>query len=281
MDNSFASYDGVTPEGNPKVECWSSNNVSHPRNVFRNSNTKFKFVCCKCHHEFESRLNDIVNGHFCPYCAGQKLCNNEDCTLCLDNSFASYDGVTPEGNPKVGCWSSNNNLIPRNVFRNSTTKFKFVCCKCDHEFESTLNNIVNGNWCPCCKNKSEQILLSYLKQSFPHKILHQFKASWCKNLKTDKHLPFDFCIESLKIIIELDGDQHFRQVSNWESPERNKDRDLYKMKKAILNNFTVIRIYQPDVFNNTNDWKDNLNNVIKLHENPTQIFIGGVYDNHF
>lgn len=42
-------------------------------------------------------------------------------------------------------------------------------------------------------------------------IKSQYKMDWCKNIK---HLPFDFVLSERKIIIELDGPQHFRQVSN-------------------------------------------------------------------
>ena len=77
-----------------------------------------------------------------------------------------------------------------------------------------------------------------------------------------KHLPFDFCLEDLKIIIEVDGDQHFRQVSNWRTPEDQHDRDIYKQERAQENGFSVIRILQMDVFEDRYDWQTRLKNTI-------------------
>ena len=57
-----------------------------------------------------------------------------------------------------------------------------------------------------------------------------------------------------KIIIELDGPHHFRQVSNWGNYEENQKRDIYKMKCANENGFSVIRLLQEDVLFDKYDW---------------------------
>jgi very-short-patch-repair endonuclease len=83
---------------------------------------------------------------------------------------------------------------------------------------------------------------------------HQFKVDWCKNNKLNILWPYDFCIPELKAIIELDGLQHFEQVSSWKKPEVTQKRDLYKMKCANENGYSIIRILQEDVFNDKYDW---------------------------
>ena len=97
----------------------------------------------------------------------------------------------------------------------------------------------------------------------------QFKVEWCKEVK---HLPFDFVLEDIKIIIELDGEQHFIQVAKWKTPEHNRKRDLYKMKCANKNGFSVIRLLQDDVYKNRYDWLGELNSNIERirHENRVQ-----------
>jgi very-short-patch-repair endonuclease len=62
----------------------------------------------------------------------------------------------------------------------------------------------------------------------------------------------------LKIIIELDGEQHFRQVGKWKSPEETQKRDLYKEKCATENSYHVIRLLQEDVWRDKYDWKNTL-----------------------
>jgi very-short-patch-repair endonuclease len=92
----------------------------------------------------------------------------------------------------------------------------------------------------------------------------EYKFSWCKNIK---ELPFDFVLLHEKIIIELDGPHHFRQVSNWGKFEDNQKRDLYKMKCANENGFSVIRILQQDVLYDKYDWFTELaDNIDKIYQ---------------
>jgi very-short-patch-repair endonuclease len=85
-------------------------------------------------------------------------------------------------------------------------------------------------------------------------------------------LPFDFVVEDKKIIIELDGKQHFEQIGNWASPEENRKNDLYKMKCANENGFSVIRLLQKDVYKNKYHWLNELiSNIEKVsNENGVQ-----------
>lgn len=59
---------------------------------------------------------------------------------------------------------------------------------------------------------------------------------------------------------------------NGKPPEHNKTRDIYKMKCANDNGFSVIRILQNDVYYNKYDWLNelicNINNII--HDNIVQ-----------
>jgi very-short-patch-repair endonuclease len=97
----------------------------------------------------------------------------------------------------------------------------------------------------------------------------QIKYDWCKD---KKHLPFDFVIEERKIIIELDGEQHWIQIAKWKSPKHNRKNDLYKMKCANENGYSVIRILQEDVYKNKYNWfKELCDNIKKItNENIVQ-----------
>lgn len=69
---------------------------------------------------------------------------------------------------------------------------------------------------------------------------------------------------TIPIIIELDGIQHFEQVSNWQTPEKTQEIDKYKMERANNNGFSVIRLLQEDVFYDSYNWLDELKNNIEL-----------------
>ena len=103
---------------------------------------------------------------------------------------------------------------------------------------------------------------------FYNKLKQQYKVEWCKKIN---FLPFDFCIEKYKIIIELDGPQHFEQISNWSSPEENQKNDKYKMGCANNNGFSIIRILQEDVFYDTYNWLDELKESIEKIKNENKI----------
>ena len=60
----------------------------------------------------------------------------------------------------------------------------------------------------------------------------QYKVDWCKNIK---HLPFDFVIEEGKVIIELDGKQHFEQIGNLLSPKKQEKIESYPNEKNYEN----------------------------------------------
>jgi len=253
IDKSFASVD--------YSNNWSNENKVTPFEVFKNSHKRYLFDCPKCNHTFDQGLSHITRGNTCPYCCSKKLCEKYlTCVSCLNRTFASEE--------KSSCWSSKNIKKPNQVFKSTAEKFWFDCDKCGNEFESKLCHITDGSWCPKCRYKTEDKLYKILIEKYPT-LKSQYKVDWCKNIK---HLPFDFVIEERKIIIEQDGEQHWKQVAKWKTPEHNRERDLYKMKCANENGFSVIRILQEDVFKNKYIWlKELLDNIEKITgENTVQ-----------
>ena len=67
-----------------------------------------------------------------------------------------------------------------------------------------------------------------------------------------------YWFDGKQLIIELDGRQHFEQVSNWKSPFHNQIRDAYKERKARQHKIHVIRILQEDVWEDKNNWEKKL-----------------------
>ena len=251
FEKSFASHE--------KAKYWSDKNELKPINVFKFTNLKYIFDCHICNHSFENNLNNICSKEqWCPYCS--KPCSQlclKDCSFCFNNSFASHE--------KSKEFSNKNNINPRFIFKGSHKKYIFNCNQCNHEYETIIGN---ESWCPYCVNKTEQKLYDDLLPLYPN-LIHQFRIEWCKN-KT--FLPFDFVLEDIKIIIELDGRQHFKQVRDWKSPEEQQKTDKYKMLCANNNGFSVIRILQEDVYYDSYDWLNELKcNIDKISkENKIQ-----------
>jgi very-short-patch-repair endonuclease len=243
-EKSFASHE--------KSKYWSNKNKTNPRNIFAKTKQKYIFNCNICNHEFNMNTEGINKNAWCQYCANNKLCDDNNCDICFEKSFASHE--------KVKYWSSKNKINPRKTTKGSDNKFWFECNN-KHNFEMCVGNITRLNtWCPYCKNKTEQKIYEKLLVIYPN-LIHQYRTEWCKN-KT--YLPFDFVLEDIKIIIELDGIQHFKQIMNWALPEKTQEIDKYKMSCANNNGFSVIRILQEDVFKDTYNWLDELKNNVEM-----------------
>jgi very-short-patch-repair endonuclease len=256
------------------IEAWSTKNVLQPRQVFLQSNKKMIFNCVVCYHEYETTVIGYFNSIHgsCHYCSNHKLCN-QDCIICFNKSFASH--------PKVDCWSIKNTKQPREVFKGSEQRVIFNCDICHSEFDTKVYNVLTGYWCPYCKNKSEAKMLAFLSNIYPD-CKKQLRFEWCRFSITNNIMPFDFGIG--KILIELDGEQHFTQISNWDTPKNVQVKDKEKIQKCMEQGYSIIHISQLDVWFDYYDWKKVLQEEISLlqHQPPTCVFISSenIYENH-
>ena len=255
-------------------KAWAVLNSFAPRNIFIQSNKKIIFDCLKCNHQYETTPNHYYNRDgSCPYCSNKYLCDKEDCKQCFHKSFASH--------PLVHCWSLKNENNPRNIFKGSETKAKFNCDLCHSEFESKLYNVLTGYWCPYCKKKTEALVLQFLKK-MDSNYKTQLRFEWCRNAVTNNIMPFDFGCNIKKILIEVDGEQHFNQISNWDSPGIVQNKDVEKIIYSIQNDYSIIHIYQPDIWKNKYEWKKILLQTIQQLTESTNrkvIFISSI-DNY-
>ena len=191
---------------------------------------------------------------------------------CFQKSFASH--------PHITCWSKKNTVDPRSIFKGSETSCIFDCDLCHSEFKSKLYNVLTGYWCPYCKKKTESKVFSFLK-GLGEDWGTQLRFDWCRFSKTGNVMPFDFGSIKKKVLIEVDGAQHFGQVSNWDAPEAVQVKDVEKIHLSIKNGFRIIHIGQEDIWKDAYDWKSMLLSQMETSE-PQCIFIqrGALYQNH-
>jgi hypothetical protein len=257
-------------------QAWSSLNDISPRNVFLQANKKYIFNCLVCKHLYETTANHYYNRNgSCAYCSNHKLCEDADCDTCFNKSFASH--------PKANCWSEKNTVSSRMIFKGAEKDGIFNCDICSSEFKSKLYNVLTGYWCPYCKNKSEKKMLAVLRNKYPD-CKTQLRFDWCRYSATGNIMPFDFSIGNT--LIELDGAQHFEQISNWGSYENIQMKDIEKINAALENGYHVIHIYQVDVWNDAYDWASILIKEIercKENKETECVFIStkNNYENHY
>lgn len=114
-------------------------------------------------------------------------CNKDkNCQICFEKSFAS--------NEKASFWSVKNNIEPWQIKKSSHKKFWFKC-NFGHEFESTLNSISNGTWCPypCCNTHggpTSKICLGDCQICFDASFASHEKSAFWSNKNTKYHVFF-------------------------------------------------------------------------------------------
>jgi hypothetical protein len=266
-ERSFASFKGMCCRAKNIEECianncncsktkvgqWSDKNELKSRQIIKGTHKEYLFNCHKCNHEFTMKIYNIVSKNcWCQYCAGKKLCEDDTCEMCYKNSLASH--------PKAKYWNytKNHNINPRQISGGDQDKYHFICEKA-HSIKKAPSDIRRGEWCPSCYNKSETAFYKEILLIIKSEIKRHYKPNWCPSKD------FDFVLEDDKILIELDGEQHFKQVSNWQSPEETIQNDKYKDKCANENGYSMIRIIRTDFMYNKYDWKTELlDNIEKI-----------------
>lgn len=253
-------------------QYWSLKNNEKPRDIFNRTHKKYLFKCKDCNHELEIGISHIREDTLnCVYCGSKILCDNKDCEPCFNKSFASHE--------KSKYWSIQNKVLPRTVFKSTHDKYIFNCLACKKDFSIILSSITNGDsWCAKCVNKTEKKLCDWLcEKNGEENIKTQYLIK-----ENDKKYFYDFHILKFNLIIELDGLQHFKQVSKWKTPEFNLVNDMNKINLAIKNKKSIIHILQEDVLYNRNNWENKLITCIKQYEKPSCIFIDNneIYKTH-
>ena len=190
-------------------------------------------IICKEHGEF----TQIPDFHINRKCGCPKCSNN----IKLDTQTFIEKSIKIHGDKYE---YSKVNYI------NSITPVLIICKNHGEFIQIPDIHIYQKCGCPSCINKTEFKFYEKVKEIYPT-IKRQYKVDWCKN---KLRLPYDFVIEELNIIIEIDGEQHFKQISNWTSPEIQIEKDTYKMKCANENGFSVIRLPQTDILKDGYDW---------------------------
>ena len=211
-----------------KKECLK-HNIECLEEKYVNNATKMKFKC-KCGNVYEARWRDIKshNQWQCPKCSGNEKLNLEDIKKeCKEHG--------------VECLEER--------YENNYTKMKFRC-KCGNIYEAAWNIVKRNNQWQCSKcskamPRGEVLTQKYLDSK---NILYTTQDSLgCTNPKTDKNLPFDFVIRNNNetIIIEIDGEQHYRSVEYFGGEkgfESTQYRDDIKNEFCKNNGYKLYRI---------------------------------------
>lgn len=186
-----------------------------PGQEYVDNKSKIKVRHSECGHVFETCTNTFLDqGKRCPVCAGSAL--------------GSLHAVKAKVKALTGGEYTVLSDIP---YVNNKTQIRFKHVACGHEFDMRpLNFIHLGNRCPVCSSAFSQgirvIEQSLIDLGLEHEKEKRFHA--CKGIG-QRRLRFDIFVESLGLLIEFDGKQHFRadcfngELENFKRNIRNDD----------------------------------------------------------
>ena len=144
-------------------------------------------------------------------------------------------------------------------------KVKIICSK-HGLFEQVPKDHLKGSGCPKCKLSKGIKKICDILDLNNIKYEREVIIDGCKS-KNNIHLRFDLYLSELNTYIEYDGEQHFRQVSNWGGTSsflKNIERDNIKNEFCKLNNINLFRIsYKEDV-------SERVNVILKLYSSLTE-----------
>jgi very-short-patch-repair endonuclease len=196
-------------------------------------------IICPIHGEFtQTKIGHITNKSGCPLC-GKDIAANK--TQLGNSRFIEKANKTHNGQ------YSYNNVIYVNAHKKVN-----VTCSIHGDFSVTpVNHWSNGVGCPSCSNsnpsKGEVIVKNWLvKHNIHFEYQKTFNNLYYKSKKG--RLKYDFFIPNQNLLIEFDGEYHFRPISfsklisGVDQLALTQIRDNIKAEYAATNGFKLLRI---------------------------------------
>jgi very-short-patch-repair endonuclease len=204
---------------------------------------KMAWFICHCGHRHCTVIRDVTRSgrRTCGYCApGGKICQDvAGCNFCHDRRFINHWRAP-------FCLDDPGLLIMVSTSSRRPLRFR---CEEGHDFELSPGVVSRGSWCKICRNKTEALVTAFL-------------ATSPLNFETQEHVPnpngawpfrVDWTVtlpDGNRVVVELDGDQHFRPVKHWGGKDAlvvGRARDIYKMVYFLNHGRRIIRLKQVDV----------------------------------
>lgn len=243
--------------------------------IYRGYHQKVK-IRCKEHGYFEQRPSDHMRGQGCPTCAGKRRTLSDILKKAYrklgneyDYSRAKYSGyhthftvvcthhgafkVTPanhlsgKGCPKcAGKNVTTEEIIARAkakfgnlydysevIYKGSHRNIKVRCKKHGIFLVTPSNHLTNSSGCPNCYLKHEAVIRELISGL-------DFKV---KPITIEKKR-YDFYLPELGLIIERDGEQHYRNAftSKWDGLPEQRENDRLKTRIAKKHGYKFARI---------------------------------------
>lgn len=198
---------------------------SYDNVVYVNNKTKIKITCDK-HGDFEQRPQEHLIGQGCRVCQYDAIRSDSESFI----SKATAVHKEKYDYSKVVYTSSNKKVL--------------IICGVHGEFSQKAGNHLCGDGCPKCRASKGEVAVSNALKDYGLSFKEQAKFIGCRS-KNGVRLKFDFYIESLNLLIEFDGKQHFTKVETFGGSEgflSQKRNDEIKNRYCESRGISLLRI---------------------------------------
>lgn len=251
-DENFRTAKKKTPEWfrnelksiNPNVEQISE---------YVRMQEKVKVKCVYCGNIFESRAQDLLQGHFCRTCAIKKFSQERT----KDHNW--FIEELKKYNPNY------KNIEIVGNYTGVNHKIQCRCKKCSYEWETKASRLIDkrgGSGCPLCnQSKGEIIVYNYLLK---HRIDFEQQKDFPNLLGVSGFpLSYDFYIPSKNLLIEVNGLQHYSPVKYFGGIKKfniQKEHDKRKCLYAQNNGYRLLEIKCCD-----SSYFENINKILQTN----------------
>lgn len=213
---------------------------------YNTTHTPIKFKHVDCGHVFEMTPRAFLRGQRCP---------NER----YKKSAKSNSMEFKEAKKRIK-EATNNEYEIVDGYISASRKANIKHNVCGNVFRAEPSRIINiASGCPICnESHGEKIVAQFLDEN-NIKYIRQYRIKECRN---QRPLPFDFAVfknNNLILLIEYDGEQHFKPKFGKKEFNRIKINDEIKNKYCKNNNIDLLRIpYKRDNNKNTKERIDTI-----------------------
>ena len=245
---------------------WQSvSNEKHNNNFIlhklKNINCRYKNligVDCKKHN---LGFKTILEKHLTTKSGGCFVCINERKKEIVKLSTTTFEEFCRKSNER----HNNEYIYYKDTYTNTSNKTKMTHKICEITSWRNAWSHMNGCGCTCKKNKTELKVFKWLRDNENQLNISQtikgHKPPWLKEFNNGYE--YDIYIKlknGVELIIEIDGPQHYVCVGLFKNtnPEDVQRRDREKEVLAIKNYHHLMRVNQPDIWLDKNNWEDNI-----------------------
>jgi len=184
-----------------------------------NAKTKVNIICRK-HGEFLQTPNVHLDGKGCRLCGYDRV---PDHHFDDKEDFINKAKIIHED-----CYD-----YSKVDYINSKTKVT-ITCRFGHEFTQSPGDHLSGRGCPHCYRKNEWRVGVLLKKYFKDWSIRSQKKVWSSFGDYLKPRFCDFWLEkdNIEVMVEYDGEQHFRPVQFY-SISKDRAKEIFEKRKAV------------------------------------------------